>query len=568
MTERKRVPGVGPCNAKIMITGMAPAQYEMIQNKPFVGPSGNMLNRALAINGINRNECFINNILEWQIPFGAQIFDNKRTWSTWDEVQAEIDRLEREVKEVKPNVIFALGNDPLQVLTGKRGIVNYRGSILPCNWGGKVVASLHPSGIKGMWKYEKLLYYVDTPRMKQESLSPVLELPTRNLILKPGLTQTLEYLELCNLEEWVAFDIETAWWSEHKMGEISCISFAYKEDEAISIPFICQGGQPYWGSPEEEIVWKGIARLLENKQVKKIAQNGSFDTFYLWKHHVYPYPIVIDTMSLHHCLYPDFGGVEDVTYEGVVMKRKQLINPGHTLRLLTSIYTRTPCYKTKEWDPLMSDEKLWFRNAMDSAVTFEIAMKMVVEAKEDNMWDFFQDHYMSHFYHALRMEWFGIAIDIKKRDAAKSVLVGDNYPNVMGGLASDLQKRINDTLGYELNVASPKQLADLLYKKRGYQVKKKRGTQRVTANKNVLQYFATKRNDPVLTDILALKKCLDEISDVYDVPLTDDNRMQTHYKIGGAAGSRWSSTKSITGSGTNLQNVRRDGIARELYLPT
>src|SRR3990167_320476 len=190
---RKRVKGCGPKNANILICGMAPAKWEMIKGKPFVGPSGVMLDRALAINGINRNQCFITNILEWQIPFGAFIFDNKRTWGTWAEVQAEIDRLEREVKEVKPNVIFALGNDPLQVLTGKRGIVNYRGSILQCNWtGGKVVPSLHPSGImQGMWKYEKLFYYVDTPRMKEESSSPLLELPMRNAIVNPTLTQTL-----------------------------------------------------------------------------------------------------------------------------------------------------------------------------------------------------------------------------------------------------------------------------------------------------------------------------------------------------------------------------------------
>ena len=561
MTERKRVHATGPHDAKIMIVGMAPAKWEMIKGKPFVGPSGEMLNRGLAINGINRNQCFITNILEWQIPFGAFIFDNKRTWGTWSEVQMEIDRLEREVREVKPNVIFALGNDPLQVLTGKRGIVNYRGSILQCQWNGcKVVPSLHPSGVmQGMWKYEKLLYYVDTPRMKEESLSPLLELPTRHAIVNPTLTQTLEYLQLCNMQEWIAFDIETIWWSEKKMGFISHISFAFSESEAISIPFICHGGQPYWGEVEESLVWTSVATLLENRNVKKIGQNVSFDTFYLWTFGVFPYPVVIDTMLLHHCLYPDFGGTEDITFEGI-KKKKSLINPGHSLRLLTSLYTRSPYYKSdgRVYDLQQGDEKFQRYNAMDSMVTFECAMKMMAEAKADGLWDFFQQHYMAHFYHALRMEWDGIAIDIAKRNMARQATLET---------IKELQKRINDTLGYELNVASPKQLADLLYKKRGYQVKKKHGTQRVTADKNVLQYFAIKRNDPVLTDILTLKKCLDEISDVYDVPLTPDGRMQTHYKIGGATGARWSSTKSITGSGTNFQNVRRDGVARELYLP-
>ena len=564
---RNRVHGVGPDNAKIMVVGMAPAKWEFIKGKPFVGPSGDMLNRAFAINGINRNDCFITNVLEWQIPFGATIFGHqsnivKTGYATQQEVDDEVIRLKQEIETIKPNVIFALGNDPLYCLTGRNGVINYRGSILPCKFGNsKVVVSLHPSGImQGLWKYEKIFQYVDTARLKEESLTSSYNTPTRNAIIHPSFTQTIEYLQECEQHEWVSFDIETMWWSSTKMGEISCISFSFKEDEAISIPFIYGGGQPYWGESQEVIVWQAIAQVLQNKQVKKIGQNVSFDTFYMWHHKIYPYPIAIDTMLLHHCLYPDFGGVEDVTYEG--MKRKKtFLNPGHTLRLLTSLYTRTPYYKAvgREWIPAMGDDRFWIYNAMDSMVDYEIAMKMMVEAQEDELWDFFNEHYMAHFYHALRMEWFGIAIDLDKRQQGRQHVVER---------AKELQININHTLGYELNVASPKQLQDLMYNKRGYQAKKKRGTQRVTADKTVLEYYATKRNDPVLKDILELKKCLDEISDVYDVQLTPEGRMQCHYKIGGAGGSRWSSTASITGSGTNLQNVRRDGIARELYLPT
>src|SRR3990167_902825 len=135
---------------------------------------------------------------------------------------------------------------------------------------------------------------------------------------------------------------------------------------------------------------------------------------------------------------------------------------------------------------------------------------------------------MSYFYHALGMEWFGIAIDTEKRN------VGQGH---LEKRAIELQSRINDTLGYELNVASPKQMQDLLYKKKGYQQRKKHGTQRVTADKDALAYFAKKKGDPVILDIMELKKILDEISDVFDVQLNENNRMQTHFKIGGAGGA-------------------------------
>src|SRR3990167_9842714 len=114
---RNRVPGVGPDNAKIMVVGMAPAKWEFIKDKPFVGPSGDMLNRAFAINGINRNDCFITNVLEWQIPFGATIFGHqsnivKTGYATQQEVDDEVIRLKQEIETIKQNVIFALGNDP------------------------------------------------------------------------------------------------------------------------------------------------------------------------------------------------------------------------------------------------------------------------------------------------------------------------------------------------------------------------------------------------------------------------------------------------------------------------
>ena len=61
---RKIVPGNGPRNAKIVIVGEAPGRDEEIFGKPFIGPSGQLLNDMLLRCGINRNECYVTHVMK------------------------------------------------------------------------------------------------------------------------------------------------------------------------------------------------------------------------------------------------------------------------------------------------------------------------------------------------------------------------------------------------------------------------------------------------------------------------------------------------------------------------
>jgi len=116
-------------------------------------------------------------------------------------------------------------------------------------------------------------------------------------------------------------------------------------------------------------------------------------------------------------------------------------------------------------------------------------------------------------------------------------------------------------------VNSPKQMNKLLYETKGYQVRRNPKTGRPTADKGALRYFADKKGDTLLEDIVKLRETLDLIGDIIDQPLGPQGRMHTHFKLGGTDGQRWSSTESILGSGTNLQNIPREGVARKLFIP-
>src|SRR5690348_3649387 len=129
------VPGYGPAPARIMIVGEAPGAEETRLGRPFVGASGQELDRMLHEAGIIRSECFVTNVAREQPP-GNDIsaFIPLKKKDVGPDCQRFRDRMVRppvlegyrtllkEISLVKPTLIIALGNTPLWALTGRFGI--------------------------------------------------------------------------------------------------------------------------------------------------------------------------------------------------------------------------------------------------------------------------------------------------------------------------------------------------------------------------------------------------------------------------------------------------------------
>lgn len=550
-----RVKGHGNKNAKIVVVSMAPAREEVAIGIPMVGPSGRLLNSALLSKNIRREDIYVTNVLEFPLPWGGSIFRDV----SYEKRNQEIQRLKRELETIKPNVVFALGDEPLQVLTGNNGITKWRGSILGSSIipGLKVIPSLHPAWIlRGMWKWTPVFRDIDLARVVEESQWPDIKLPKRDAITGPSFRTAIDYLEHLNddcvsNDKPLAFDIETVGYKE-----IGCTSFCNNIHQAISIPFVREDLRPYWSMSEEMEIWRCIGKLLQNPKTKKIGQNVGFDWIHHWRVRVYPYPMFIDTMHLHHCLYLDFGKVGNPFGIGP----KRFDEPGHGLGFINSQYTKTPYYKDdgRGWNPSMGLHKWWIYNAMDSMVTLDCAIQMMNEAIDDGLWEFYQKYYVRPFLPTLRMEWYGITIDTNLRDEVRKQ---------MELRIQELSKEINDAVGFKINVNSPKQMQDLLYNKKGYQTRTNKKTGKPTVDKYALEYFADKYQDPVLLKMKELRQIEDLKGDLIDQQLGEDGRMHSHFNIGGAGGARWSSTKSILGTGINFQNLPRKGVARRLFLP-
>ena len=134
--------GFGNYNADVMIIGEAPGADEDRIGKPFVGRSGQLLNKMLAAISLKREDCYITNVLPWRPP-------GNRT-PTDSEVAVCLPFLEKQIELVNPQIILLLGaSAAAAVLKVNEGISALRGHLLSYKMANgeqiSVIASFHPA---------------------------------------------------------------------------------------------------------------------------------------------------------------------------------------------------------------------------------------------------------------------------------------------------------------------------------------------------------------------------------------------------------------------------------------
>jgi DNA polymerase len=139
--------GEGPKHAPIMLVGEQPGDYEDVVGKPFVGPAGKILDRALAEAGINRDKVYVTNAVKhfkWE-PRGKRRIHQKPNSR---EIAACRPWLEAELRLVKPKLLVCLGSTAGQTIFGSSfRVTRERGKVLSSKLAPKVVATVHPSAL-------------------------------------------------------------------------------------------------------------------------------------------------------------------------------------------------------------------------------------------------------------------------------------------------------------------------------------------------------------------------------------------------------------------------------------
>jgi DNA polymerase len=315
-----------PAKAEITFIGEAPARKEIESGRPFVGPAGWVFDECLQGTGLLRTNAYITNVFNQMVvkpknrggtivtKEGDVLFTEGRGFS--EAGMKHVRRLQEELERTKCNVFIPMGSPALRAVCGVKGIMNYRGSILPSTLVPEVkcVPTIHPANALHGQYINRYLIRRDFKRAARENRFPEINRPAYKFAYNWTFAQYLAFLnEVKETKPRIAVDIEVA----RKQASYICI--ATSPLNAVSIPL------QTWKDTEEATLWLALAEVLESEDIPKVFQNGCFDIQFLAQvHGVHVRGVIDDTMVLHHIMYPDFK---------------------KGLGFLTSIHTDQPYYK-------------------------------------------------------------------------------------------------------------------------------------------------------------------------------------------------------------------------------
>jgi DNA polymerase len=146
-TGTQTVFGAGAARAKIMFVGEQPGNQEDLEGKPFVGPAGKLLDKALEEAGIDRSKTYVTNAVKhfkWE-PRGKRRIHKKPNAV---EIAACRPWLDAEIAALKPQVIVCLGATAAQALLGRAfRVTQQRGELMKSTLAPFLMATVHPSSI-------------------------------------------------------------------------------------------------------------------------------------------------------------------------------------------------------------------------------------------------------------------------------------------------------------------------------------------------------------------------------------------------------------------------------------
>jgi DNA polymerase len=144
-TGTQTVFGEGGAHAALLVVGEQPGDREDIEGHPFVGPAGRLLDKALEVNGVPRDEVYITNAVKhfkWE-PRGKRRLHKTPAQR---EIEACHPWLEAEVAAVEPRVILCLGATAARaVMGGKVRVTELRGKPLNSPLGRDAIITIHPA---------------------------------------------------------------------------------------------------------------------------------------------------------------------------------------------------------------------------------------------------------------------------------------------------------------------------------------------------------------------------------------------------------------------------------------
>jgi len=405
------VPPLTPPGAKIMFIGEAPGQEEVAKGEPFIGPTGQMLRTMTRQAGLNWEEIYVTNTLKCR-PYAT---DGKNRTPTHNEIATCTTRhLQRELSGFTGHLVIPVGEIARQGLVhlneGKLSgtVTSARGYVHPGRTH-KILPIVHPSyvahGNPEFWS----VTVCDLKKAKREAETK--DLPVRNFTYEvcPNIKQIQMVVRNLSREpRKLVIDLETIGINPARL-HIRCVGIAWSKEDAICIPFLRQGGYPWWTYAEEELeAWKAVIKLVTDPRHTIITQNGFAFDFAVLEAKGIPVlrsnPNLVDTLIMQHGLYAELP---------------------KSLEFLTSVYTNRPSYKA-EMKALKDEHKsIWIADDVlqtycldDCTGTFEVYEALCREYEREQaehgqvLVQFIEDVIKPLQFVVFRMQQRGMTIDM------------------------------------------------------------------------------------------------------------------------------------------------------------
>lgn len=166
--------GAGASRAEVMLVGEQPGDKEDLSGKPFVGPAGALLDKALVAARIDREKVYVTNAVKhfnWE-PRGKRRIHKKPNAM---HIAACRPWLDAEIEAVKPRVVVCLGATAAQALLGRTfKVTQRRGELISSNIAPYLLATVHPSSILRApdeeSRHEEMARFIDDLRTVSHAL--------------------------------------------------------------------------------------------------------------------------------------------------------------------------------------------------------------------------------------------------------------------------------------------------------------------------------------------------------------------------------------------------------------
>lgn len=515
------------------LVGEAPSFVEYQTNRPFSGPAGQVADSCLHAAGIARGECYILNLWGQRVSKNdktGEIYTSEGIYYTprsgitelgYIHAKQMFTRLDKFVGKV----VVPLGGPATEAITKKRGILKWRGSpLVRPGTEQRCVPTIHPAAtLRGAYLWR---YHIISDLRKAKRVVAGAWVPDRTYRLAPEFEEVEDFIGRLHNQPRFSFDIEVY---NH---QVSCFSLCSDPMDVISVPLINVDGGQYWTEAEEVTIWQMLAELLADETKEIIGQNLIFDTWFLLdRNHIFTRGKLLDTMIAHHIMYPDFE---------------------KGLDFLCSLYSMEPYYKDdrKLWDKITEDPyTFWRYNAKDAAVTMEVWNAIEAELMGDPgfLTPYRQtiDLFPILTYFQLR----GIQVDRGMMRRTKLRIEAE-----LNHLYSELDSRAS----YPFNPLSPKQCIEYFYSHKGIKPYISRKTGNPTCDDKALQRIVRRYRLPEAS-LCQQIRAREKIKGTYlEIVLDGDDRLRASYNPRGTKFARLSSSATVFGTGTNMQNIPAD----------